>query len=49
MKLKSEEQLKIEELAKQMGKQDKRLSWETRLKRARAQLRLFNTGIAKVS
>ena len=39
---KSNEQKKIEALAKQISKQDKRLSWSNCLRKAQAQSRLFN-------
>lgn len=42
MKLKSEQDKKVEKLAKQYRKKDKRLSWESCLKKAKANQRLFD-------
>ncbi|MEZ8084204.1 hypothetical protein [Enterovibrio norvegicus] len=40
--IKSQRDKEIEELAKQFSEKDKRLSWETCLKKARQEKRLFN-------
>ncbi|MEZ8295846.1 hypothetical protein AB6D11_18655 [Vibrio splendidus] len=39
---KSEQQKEIEKLAKKFQKSDKRLGWQTCLKKAKQQQRLFN-------
>lgn len=41
---KSEEQLRLEKIAKQIQQKDKRLSWETCLQKAKSKSRLFNQG-----
>lgn len=40
---KPKEVQQLEQLAKQFRKHDKRLSWETCLRKAKSQLRTFNT------
>jgi len=40
--IKSKEDQQLEQLAKQFRKHDKRLSWETCLRKAKSQLRTFN-------
>lgn len=44
MMFKSEEQQRIEQVAKQIQKKDKRLSWKTCLQKAKSKSRLFNQG-----
>ncbi|MDN3661154.1 hypothetical protein [Vibrio agarivorans] len=43
MMFKSEEQKRIEKLAKKISKSDKRLSWSNCLRKAQEQSRLFNS------
>lgn len=40
--IKTEEQSKLEQRAREIGQKDKRLSWDTCMKKAKQELRRFN-------